>query len=163
MIGDDILKEAGKRQRSGDWYTNSLMNKLYQVQNVEVPEDNINGLTERRLYFFLYSAQYAYKYAFWDRHPLVYILEIQSNSFLGINLHYIPPDFRQGFTLSLINNEETFPIPAKSLHRYFFSGVVSGFLRVPKKDWVSVSTLPTEKFVDGRGQPFPKHRAWRIA
>lgn len=161
MIGDEIKKQAGKKPRSGDWYTNALMNNLLKVQNQEVPEDNIGGLTENRLFFFMYSAAYSYKYSFWDRNPLVYVLKIESNSFLGINIHYITPGLREGFVLSLINNEETFYIPAKSLHRYFFSGVVSDFLRVPKKDWVSVSLLPTEKFVDGRGQPYPKNRAWR--
>jgi hypothetical protein len=33
-------------------------------------------------------------------------------------------------------------------------------MRVPEKDWPSIAMLPMEKFVDTRGQPFPKHRAW---
>ena len=162
MIADEILKKAGKKPKSGDWYINSLLNELSKFQTKEVPEDNIGGLAERNMYFFSYAAQYSYRYEFWDRQPLVYVLKIEGGSFVGINLHYIPPDFREGYALGLINKEEAFQIPPKSFHRYFFSGVLGGFMRVPKREWTSVVKLPTEKFVDGRGQPFPKHRAWRI-
>ncbi len=57
-------------------------------------------------------------------------------------------------------NADTVGIPRNTIHRYFFSGVAGGFLRVPEKDWPSVAILPTEKFVDIRGQPFPNHKAW---
>ena len=47
-------------------------------------------------------------------------------------------------------------VPRKTIHRYLFSGV-GGFMRVLKR-LASIAMLPMEKFVDTRGQPFPKHR-----
>jgi hypothetical protein len=32
--------------------------------------------------------------------------------------------------------------------------------KVPKNDWVGVSLLPTEKFVDKKGQPVSKYKVW---
>jgi hypothetical protein len=37
---------------------------------------------------------------------------------------------------------------------------MSDLFVVPEKEWREVSLLPTEKFVDGRGQPIFKSKVW---
>ena len=113
------------------------------------------------MYFFIYGASTP-KLSFFDRQPLAYITNINYNQnyFIGINLHYLNRQYREGIAKGLINNADTVGIPRNTIHRYFFSGVGGGFLRVPEKDWPSVALLPTEKFVDMRGQSFPNHKAW---
>jgi len=160
-IGDTILKEAGAKNRSSDWYTGKLRQALSELQENDTDLQDTGGIEVGRLYFFTYGAN-SPKLSFFDRQPLSYVTEINYNQgyFIGINLHYVGRQFREGLAKSLINKSDTVGVPRNTIHRYFFSGVGGGFLRVPEKDWPSVALLPTEKFVDMRGQPFPNHRAW---
>jgi hypothetical protein len=160
-IGDQLIKEVGKKNRSGDWYSGRLRQILGEMQERDIDLDDTGGIEVGRMYFFIYSAS-TRELSFFDRQPLAYITEVNysKNYFIGINLHYVGRQYREGIAKSLINKSDTVSVPRNTIHRYFFSGVAGGFLRVPEKDWPSVSILPTEKFVDMRGQPFPNHKAW---
>ena len=159
-IGDTIIKEAGKSNRSGDWYTGKLQQALGQVQKNDINLQDTGGIEVGRMYFFSYSASSA-GLMFYDRQPLGYICEINYGKgyFIGINLHYVNKQTREGLAKSLINKSDMVGVPRNTIHRYLFSGA-GGFLRIPEKDWPSVALLPTEKFVDMRGKSFPKHQAW---
>jgi len=160
-IGDQIIKEAGKKNRSGDWYSGRLRQVLGELQEIDINLQDTGGIEVGRMYFFIYGAS-TRELTFFDRQPLTYITEVNYNQnyFIGINLHYVGRQYREGLAKSLINKSDTVGIPRNTIHRYFFSGVAGGFLKVPEKDWPSVALLPTEKFVDMRGQPFPNHKAW---
>ena len=160
-IGDQIIKEAGKKNRSGDWYSGRLRQVLGELQEIDINLQDTGGIEVGRMYFFIYGAS-TRELTFFDRQPLTYITEVNYNQnyFIGINLHYVGRQYREGLAKSLINKSDTVGIPRNTIHRYFFSGVAGGFLRIPEKDWPSVALLPTEKFVDMRGQPFPNHKAW---
>jgi len=157
MIAEKILKEAGKKYRSTSWWVNSLMNELIQVQDREQRE-----IIPGDLVFFVYSAKYPQRYEYWDQYPLSYIMEMDRNKgiFLGSNLHYLNPQYRGGVAQSYINKFGFVNAPKKTLHNYLFSNVMSDMFIVPEKDWREVSLLPTEKFVDKRGQPVFKTKVW---
>jgi len=160
-IGDQITREAGKKNRSGDWYSGRLRQILGELQKDDINLLDTGGIEVGRMYFFIYGAN-SPKLSFFDRQPLTYITEVNYSQgyFIGINLHYVGRQYREGLAKSLINKSDTVGVPRNTIHRYFFSGVAGGFLRVPEKDWPSVALLPTEKFVDMRGQSFPNHKAW---
>jgi hypothetical protein len=160
-IGDQIAREAGKKNRSGDWYSGRLRQILGELQKDDINLLDTGGIEVGRMYFFIYGAN-SPKLSFFDRQPLTYITEVNYSQgyFIGINLHYVGRQYREGLAKSLINKSDTVGVPRNTIHRYFFSGVAGGFLRVPEKDWPSVALLPTEKFVDMRGQSFPNHKAW---
>jgi hypothetical protein len=160
-IGDQIIKEAGKKNRSGDWYSGRLRQVLGELQESDINLQDTGGIEVGRMYFFIYGAS-TRELGFFDRQPLTYITEVNYNQnyFIGINLHYVGRQYREGLAKSLINKSDTVGIPRNTIHRYFFYGVAGGFLRIPEKDWPSVALLPTEKFVDMRGQSFPNHKAW---
>lgn len=160
-LGDLIIREAGKKNRSGDWYTGRLRQYLGELQRDDINLRDTGGIEVGRMYFFIYGANTP-KLSFFDRQPLTYITEVNYNQnyFIGINLHYANRQIREGLAKSLINKSDTVGVPRNTIHRYFFSGVLGGFLKVPEKDWPSVAILPTEKFVDMRGQPFPNHKVW---
>jgi hypothetical protein len=162
MISEELKKQAGKRFRSSNWWTNALMNELGSYQRRNISESDTNFIVPGDLVFFLYSAKYPQKYEWWDQHPLAYIIEINPREgyFVGANLHYLNPQYRGGVAKSLINKLGASSAPKKTLHKYLFSGVVTEMFKVPKNDWVGVSLLPTESFVDKRGQKVPKYRVW---
>lgn len=160
-IGDQIAREAGNKNRPGDWYSGRLRQYLGEIQRDDINLRDTGGIEVGRMYFFIYGAN-TRELKFFDRQPLVYVMEVQYNKnyFIGINLHYANRQSREGLAKSLINKSDTVGVPRNTIHRYFFSGVAGGFLRVPEKDWPSVALLPTEKFVDMRGRSFPNHKAW---
>ena len=49
---------------------------------------------EGRMYTFFYDAKTKKKLPYWDRFPLVIILDLREDGFTGLNLHYIPPRYR---------------------------------------------------------------------
>lgn len=162
MIAENIKKKAGKRFFGSNWWTNQLMNELANYQSRNINESDTNFIIPGDFVFFLYSAKYPQKYDWWDQHPLVYIIEInpREGSFIGANLHYLNPQYRGGVAKSLLNKLGAANVPKKTLHKYLFSGVMTEMFKVPKDEWVGVSLLPTEKFVDKKGQPVTKYRVW---
>ena len=160
-FGYDLLKQVKGKNKSGDWFSGQLRQYLGELDQSDINLEDTGGIEVGRMYFFIYSAS-TKELNFFDRQPLTYITEVNYNQnyFIGINLHYVSRQYREGLAKSLINKSDTVGVPRNTIHRYFFSGVGGGFLRVPEKDWPSVALLPTEKFVDMRGQSFPNHKAW---
>jgi hypothetical protein len=160
MITEEILKEAGKKNRSGDWYINSLESKLASAQEPDISESDTGGVAVGDLLFFSYGAKFPEKYEFWDVQPLAFVIDFQKDGFLGSNLHYINPDYRDAVAKSLINSGRGVTVPKNSIHRYLYSGM-GNLYKIPKsEDWGSISLLPTEKFIDRKGMKYPKHKAW---
>jgi len=162
MISEDITKRTGGKYQSGNWWTNALMNELSSYQKKNINELDTYFISPGDLVFFLYSAQYPQKYQFWDQHPLVYVIEVNPRKglFLGSNVHYLSPAYRGAVTKSYLNKKGTVNAPRKTLKNYLFGNVVTDFYKVPEEDWEGVSLLPTESFVDKKGQKVPKYKVW---
>jgi hypothetical protein len=160
-FGYDLIKKYKGKNIKTDTYTGELRQYLGELEQFNINETDTGGIEVGRLYFFIYGIS-SPNLQFYDAQPLTYITKIDYSNgyFIGVNLHYLNRKYREGIAKGLINNGSTVGVPRNTIHRYFFSGVSGGFLRVPEKDWPSVALLPTEKFVDNRGQPFPNHKAW---
>ena len=123
-FGYDLLKQSGKKNRSGDWYSGQLRQYLGELDQSDINLEDTGGIEVGRMYFFIYSAT-TRDLSFFDRQPLAYITEVNysKNYFIGINLHYVGRQYREGIAKSLINKSDTVGIPRNTIHRYFFSGV----------------------------------------
>ena len=153
-IGETIRERAQDFSNlSPDWYANELYTELSEVGETRFPEIG-------ELCFFSYSAAYPKKYPFYDRRPLVYVMEYQNDKILGSNLHYLNPDYRDGIAKGLLNKTSAI-LPKKTLHRYFFSNIGDIFI-IPStlEDYASVAQLVTENFVNKYGQKVSPQRAW---
>lgn len=63
---------------------------------------------EGRMIYYKYQAKYDGKLPYWDRFPLVIVIEERSKHILGLNLHYLPPKLRGIFLSALmdvVNND----------------------------------------------------------
>ena len=153
-IGEDIRERArGVANTGPDWYANELYAELSNVAETRFPEIG-------ELCFFSYSAQFPEKYPFFDRRPLVYVMDFQEDKLLGGNLHYLNPDYRDGIAKSLINKVGAI-LPKKTLHRYFFSNIGNIFIIPPDpEEYASVAQLVTENFSNKYGQKVSPQKAW---
>ena len=163
-IFEKIQKDAAGKKRSREWYRSSLIKYLNEIpEDDENPDDGSreNDVQVGEMYFFTYTAKFPERYPWYDSFPLVFVTEITKESFLGANLHYLSPTVRSGYAQSLINNEDGVIVPNKTIHRYLFSQISSSFSRVPPSDYIGVSVLPTEKFVDKTGDDILSRKIWR--
>ena len=153
-IGEKIRERAqGSADLTPDWYANELYAELSQVAETRFPQIG-------ELCFFSYSAAYPEKYPFFDRRPLVYVMDFQEDKMLGGNLHYLNPDYRDGIAKSLINKVGAI-LPKKTLHRYFYSNIGDIFIIPPDpEEYASVAQLVTENFSNKYGQKVSPQRAW---
>lgn len=119
------------------------------------------------LYFFYYSPKYAETLPYYDIFPLVLILKKYPDSFLGLNLHYLPPLYRAAFLNKLksvtMRDEDNDPVrmrityalleQAKNLRefrpclkQYLLSHMKTKPLKVEPNEWESAIFLPTQQF-----------------
>ena len=94
MIAEDIKEQAGAGRRTSAWYVNALETALSNLQVEDSDTIDTGGITLGSLFFFSYSVAYPEKYPFWDVQPLAVALRFDGDGFLGCNLHYINPDYR---------------------------------------------------------------------
>ena len=153
-IGERIRERAeGEENTTTDWYANEMYVELSDVAETRFPEIG-------ELCFFSYTAQFPDKYPYYDRRPLVYVMDFQEDKLLGGNLHYLNPDYRDGIAKSLINKVGAI-LPKKTLHRYFFSNIGDIFIIPPDpEEYASVAQLVTENFSNKYGQKVSPQKAW---
>ena len=153
-IGEDIRERAlGVANTGPDWYANELYAELSNVAETRFPEIG-------ELCFFSYTAQFPEKYPYYDRRPLVYVMDLQEDKILGGNLHYLNPDYRDGVAKGLINKTSAI-LPKKTLHRYFLSNIGDIFIIPPDpEEYESVAQLVTENFSNKYGQKVSPQKAW---
>ena len=153
-IGEDIREKAqSSADLTSDWYANELYSELSQVSENRFPEIG-------ELCFFSYSAAFPDKYPFYDRRPLVYVMDFQGDKMLGGNLHYLNPSYRGGVAQGLVNKVGV-TLPKKTLHKYFISNMGDTFIIPPSpEEYLSVTQLVTENFSNKYGQKVSPENAW---
>lgn len=121
------------------------------------------------MFCFIYDAKYKDVLPYWDKFPLVLPFGADKESFIGLNLHYLPNSQRKElleFLLKLRNkktdneyikisyefliacSKNKLVIPC--IHRYLMSHVKSKIVKVDMKDWELVTMLPTQQFQKGK-------------
>ena len=153
-IGENIRERArGVANTGPDWYANELYAELSNVAETRFPEIG-------EVCFFTYTASFPEKYPFYDRRPLVYVMDFQGDKMLGGNLHYLNPSYRGGVAQSLVN-KVGITLPKKTLRSYFISNMGDTFIIPPDpEEHKSVAQLVTENFSNKYGQKVSPQKAW---
>lgn len=121
-----------------------------------------------KMYMFLYDPKWKNILPFWDTFPLIFPLEMYSDGFLAINLHYLPPGARAQLMDALYNTANNdkydnsmrltisygilkeastyFKNFEQCVKRYLFSHVKSSFHYVNPLDWDKALLLPLQRW-----------------
>ena len=112
---------------------------LSEVQDMDADTIDTGGITLGSLFFFDYKVAHPEKYPFWDIQPLAVALRFDRDGFLGCNLHYINPDYRDAVAeSSLLNSGGGSVVPKNSIHKYLFSGMGTLYKVPDDEDWGSL-------------------------
>lgn len=129
-----------------------------------------------KLYLFQYSPKWAKELPYYDTFPVVFPFAKVSDGFYGINMHYLPLDYRARlmdalyrYTDRLVNEDSRLKISYDILSsvsklkyfrpcvkHYLNTQLKSRFLEVPATQWDIALFLPLERF-----QKASKQRIYR--
>jgi hypothetical protein len=162
-----------------------LMTKIADLKRVSHIASDISKEKSRQvnqfklggLYFYYYDAKTKKELPYWDRFPLVIVLEKYSDGFLGLNLHYLPLKYRIIFmeklmdyavlneegdvkririTYDILNSTRRFKEFQPCLKRYLTSNIKSKILVVQPNEWDIALFLPIQQFMKAKPE-----RVWK--
>lgn len=131
-----------------------------------------------RMYTYVYDAKYKKKLPYWDRFPLIIMLDVSATHQLGLNLHYIPPKARQVFIekiLHLLSQKNFGPkayfkinwqavkrVPGadKMIKMYIRSRIQGHMIEINPMYWANAVYLPTQQFLDKEGKRYSARKVW---
>ncbi len=153
-----------------DWFRA----KALEVRSVRVetllkknPEYSRTVIRPGFLYLFNYDPKLKDTLPYYDRYPLVFPFEDQGDSFLGMNLHYLPHILRARLmdnlydlitdekfndktklrmTYNFLNSSARYKYFKPCVKRYLYGHVRSKFLMIPSNEWDMALFLPLERF-----------------
>ena len=120
-----------------------------------------------RMYMFYYNPENKEKLPYYDRFPLLILIDKNQNGFEGLNLHYLPIDLRQKLFYALLGklnnqafNHNTYMKVTydylksarkmkayKPCYKRYLTNNVKGLIvNVPANEWENAVHLPTAMF-----------------
>jgi hypothetical protein len=114
-----------------------------------------------KMFTFGYDAKHKKTLPYWDRFPLIIVLDVAKYGFIGINFHYLTPMQRRTFLSRLAKFEnrkmnkyditwdavKKIEGADKMIHKYLYGHVRTTLLEAPMSEWENVINLPYQKFV----------------
>jgi hypothetical protein len=158
-------------RQSLDW----LRSKMAQIRNPvsvanSIARENFRKTTNYKigkLYFFYYDPKGKEDLPYYDRFPLVLVLDRHPDGFLGLNLHYLPYRYRVAFLNKLMQyavlNQDneiqrlriTYDILSASkrlrefrpcIKKYLHSHMMSKLITIQPDEWEVATLLPIQQF-----------------
>lgn len=133
----------------------------------------VNRFAIGGMYFFYYDPATKDDLPYYDRFPLVLMLQRYDDGFLGLNLHYLPLKYRVAFmdklmdyaaltqeneikkiriTYDILNASKRLKEFRPCVKRYLTSQIQSKILMVQPNEWDIAAFLPIHQFKKARAQ-----------
>lgn len=158
MPGNRFTKsKAQKLRQSSSWFKSKVGKASQGFKKAK--------LEPGKMFTFGYDAKHKKTLPYWDRFPLIIVLDVGPKGFLGLNFHYLSPKDREIFLNKILkyvnskqrNKNTKFNVTwnavkniqgaEKMIHKYLYSQVKTTLLESPSNEWENVINLPYQKFV----------------
>lgn len=158
-------------RKSVAWFqdqTKDLKNPIKLAKEIKSERDRQKGrFLMGGLYHFFYDPITKHEMPYYDIFPLVIPLKRDSEGFIGLNLHYLPPKYRAIFldklmvfaitndedepkrlriTYDILSSTQKFKEFRPCLKRYLNSQIRSKFMTIQPHEWETALFLPTAVF-----------------
>lgn len=185
IFGDILLKgiRSGKiparTEEARKWYREQAQ-KIKKgpdiIKNRILKEKKSSVETKIRLgnmYMFSYEAKHKDTLPYYDAFPLIFPINLAKGGFLGINMHYLPPQLRavlmdelyntvsndrydentrMKITYELLNGAAQYREFAPCIKHYLSSQLRSRFIYITPSEWDIALFLPSAKFIGATKQ-----------
>lgn len=186
LLGDNLFRAiqdaksaagvARRGPKAQKWYKKTV-ETLFSLIEVDAEKDVIGSdqfsqskNAQRivgKMYTYLYDPKTKSTLPYYDKFPLVFILEIYSDGFLGLNLHYLPIKLRLKLLADLervtsdtrfddktklrisyqiLKGTTRFDLAVPCIKRYLTTHVRSKVRNIPATDWELACFLPVQKW-----------------
>ena len=159
-----------RTKQSLDWFRKRVQN-IKNVNRRELLKDD--ALIERqktvvgKMFLYKYDAKTKATLPYFDRYPLIFMVDRAPKGFYGINLHYLPPNLRAVFfdkltdvasnsrfdettklriSYDILKGVTKYKAFAPCFKRYLTSQMKSKPILVPASEWEVVLFLPFDSF-----------------
>lgn len=168
-----------RTEASREWYRNTAQ-EYKNINETKLMKGGNERLTNRpmigSMYMYYYDPKHKATLPYYDRFPLVFPYRKVENGFMGLNLHYLPLNYRAKlmdalydvanndkfdettklkFNYNILNNASKFKYFAPCVKHYLTEHVRSRFLYVYPSEWDIALFLPLERF-----QGASKQKVW---
>ena len=165
---------AGVQPRTKDsleWFKKRLKG-VSRVNNNKILKDPVLDKVTKplpgRMYMYFYDPKTKDTLPYYDRFPLIIMVDKAEGGFTGLNLHYLPPNLRAKFfdrlteftnnkkydestrfrlTYNFLRASSKLKMFKPCFKRYLTSHVESRITQVPATEWEVALFMPTDKFV----------------
>ena len=171
-IFEDIRKDKKySATNSVAWFRKNVTNAFQNLGTQQFMGDNQASQTSRivpgTMVFFGYDPKYKDELPYYDKFPLILPFHVDSTHFMGLNLHYLPPQMRILLLDKLLHfnrNKDTAPkmkiqmswellkgisqtkAVEYSVKKYLHGQVKSKFIVITPDDWPIACMLPLARF-----------------
>lgn len=158
---------------SSTWFSKQVLSlKMQGITANRMLKDNdgakwSDAVVPGKLYFYAYDAKHKATLEYWDRYPLVFPYQTVKGGFMGLNMHYLPYEYRikilnslididssyvpagkkLSMSWSLINGSSKLKILQPCVHMYLYNQLRSGLRLIHPRDWATAMLLPVQQFV----------------
>jgi hypothetical protein len=155
---------------SMNWFRKFVGSKYFQIPGLKILRDykKTTNIKLGHIYSYGYDPKWKDSLDYYDTFPLVLVIGLYDDGWLGINLHYVPVKYRylifEGLLKTLhdqtINERTRFKITYDKLNalkiskwtgntikRYLFDYVPTNIYKIPPEDWEIIMALPYDDFV----------------
>lgn len=126
-----------------------------------------------RMLMYQYDAKWKDILPYWDMFPVIFPIEVYKDSFLGLNLHYLPPVYRirlfdalfetannQRYDKStklkisyeIVKNASNMKYYKPCVKKYLYKQLRSNLIEIPIEEWAYCAFLPTHRFQKASAQ-----------
>jgi hypothetical protein len=173
--GKSIGVLPGRVTEARDWFREQARQTVVRSPSRLITEGETLTTKARPgfMYMFQYDPKTKQDLPYYDRFPLVFPFRITNEGFYGLNLHYLPLDYRAKMmnSLYLLTNNKQYNETTKlrlsyqilessskfnmfkpCVKQYLNSHVKSRLLFIPAEQWDVALFLPTARFVKSTQQ-----------
>jgi hypothetical protein len=164
-----------------EWYRNAAGQVLDGARGLSPktaekhwePKRKVGQMEPGMMYMFRYDPKHKKTLPYYDTFPVIFPIDIDTDSFLGINFHYLPPVSRAKLmnalytvttdkrfdektkivaTYQILSAASKFKLFKPTVKRYLKEHVRSPYLEITAKEWDIAIFLPTENFKKASAQ-----------
>jgi hypothetical protein len=174
-----VKEKAGSEEQTWAWYRKTVRSMAMEYKEHpdktirderkdKVDDEDSKDKNQLRRYarqghLFLFEYKAKMKYLpYYDTFPLVYVIQANSDHFIGANLHYMEPRKRVIAIEKL--KQDRIDLPKACFHKYILDHVDGFLLDLALEEWDTAVVLPVEHFVrDRKGTlvPYKSSDVWK--
>jgi hypothetical protein len=152
------------------WFQKQLRDMKTVNRRALLTDDNFKARSRPltgRMFMYFYDPKTKKEMPYYDRFPLIFMVEKAKGGFYGLNLHYLPPKLRAKFfdrltdystnkkydittrlrlSYNLLKGAAKLSMFGPCFKHYLTKQVRSKLVEVPASEWETVLFMPTENF-----------------